>query len=398
MDPFARVPLAWCNLVHDKRRCAVCVAGVGCAIVLMFMQLGFWYSLLDSSVALLHQLDADVFVMSKARYYLAIRERFPVHRIEQARAVPGVALAYPLYLEPYGILWRDPEGGPLRYEAGDASARPIRVIAFNPAYPAVRDPEVRRQLALLHVPGNVLLDRRSKAAYGERAAPRQREAAGIAIEVVGTFSLGTDFTCDGTLITSDETYAELIPYQPVSSGSPLRMADVGLIKVAAGADPDEVKKQLQAQLPDDVTVLTFAEVVRLEQFFWQMTTPIGLIFTFGLVMGFLVGFVICFQILSADVADHLKEYATLKAIGYRARYLDGVILTEALWLTVLAYGPALLLTAVLYELLGGWTGLPLTLTLPRSAAVFALTAVMCTLSGLGALQKLRTADPAEVFQ
>ena len=42
----------------------------------------------------------------------------------------------------------------------------------------------------------------------------------------------------------------------------------------------------------------------------------------GVVLGFVVGMVICYQILTSDVADHLPEYATLKAIGYTNRYLS----------------------------------------------------------------------------
>ena len=86
----------------------------------------------------------------------------------------------------------------------------------------------------------------------------------------------------------------------------------------------------------------------------------------GLIMGFVVGVVICYQILSADVADHLPEYATLKAIGYTDRYLTGVVLREGLLLAVLGYVPALGLSWLLYRLLGAWTGLPLVMTVGRA--------------------------------
>jgi putative ABC transport system permease protein len=395
MPLFSRVPLAWCNLVHDKRRCAVCVAGVGCAVVLMFIQLGFWNALLDSSVQLIGQLNADVILMSKARYYLSIRERFSINRLEQAKAISGVEAAYPLYLESYAFRWHDTEGA-RRFERGEPSTRPIRVIAFNPEYPALRDPEIHSQLGLLRLPGRVLVDRLSRPVYGRADPGLWRELADTRIQVVGKFSLGTDFTCDGTIIMSDLSYADLMA-EANGPLPPLRLADIGLIKVHPGASPARVRDQLNAVLPDDVRAMTLDEVASLERLFWQLTTPIGLIFMVGLVMGFLVGAVICFQILSADVADHLKEYATLKAIGYQPSYLDGVILTEAIWLTLLAYGPALALTWVLYELLARSTGLPMYLNVARCTLVFVLTTGMCTLSGLLALQKIRTADPAEVF-
>ena len=40
-------------------------------------------------------------------------------------------------------------------------------------------------------------------------------------------------------------------------------------------------------------------------------------------MGVLVGLVIVYQVLSTDVADHLREYATFKAMGYPQRFFLG---------------------------------------------------------------------------
>src|SRR5262249_36783592 len=121
------------------------------------------------------------------------------------------------------------------------------------------------------------------------------------------------------------------------------------------------------------------------------------VFGLGMGMGFIIGAVICYQILFADVADHLAEYATLKAIGYRNRYLTWVILQEALLLGVLGFLPGLALGWLLYTGIAGWTGLPLRLTLARSLLILVLTVMMCVLSGAIALAKVQSADPAEVF-
>ena len=45
-----RVPLAWCNLVHEPSRLVRCCGGVAFAVVLMFMQYGFRNALLDSMI------------------------------------------------------------------------------------------------------------------------------------------------------------------------------------------------------------------------------------------------------------------------------------------------------------------------------------------------------------
>src|SRR6516165_3721835 len=99
MLPFSRVPLAWLNLTYDKRRLVVRVLAVAFAVFLMFVELGFWNALLDAGVQLIQQFQGDLIIVSKARYAMAIKEQFTRRRLDQARTVPGVKAAYPVYLE-----------------------------------------------------------------------------------------------------------------------------------------------------------------------------------------------------------------------------------------------------------------------------------------------------------
>ena len=55
----------------------------------------------------------------------------------------------------------------------------------------------------------------------------------------------------------------------------------------------------------------------------------------------LVGLVIVYQVLSTDVADHLREYATFKAMGYPHRFFLGIVFEEALILGVIGFVPGL---------------------------------------------------------
>lgn len=396
MPLFRRVPLAWSNLTHDRRKFVVSLLGIGFATMLMFVQIGFRNALLDASVAIVDELDAEVLILSKSRYSLAVRDRFTLHRLEQARSIPGVVDAFPMYLEPHGNLWRDTDAGKDRFTLGEPAANPIRVIAFDPDRPVFRSAEIQKQSYLLREMGSVLMDRLSKQDFGMRATGIRRELAGGSIHVVGLFTLGTDFTSEGTLLMSDLTYKQLLGSR-LSPISPLGSADIGLVKLAEGADPETVRDALNLSLPNDVTAFTRTEYVAIERGFWQSATPIGVVFAFGVAMGLLVGSVICFQILSADVSDHLKEYATLKAIGYTNGELSRVVLAQAAWLSFLAFWPALIVSLTLYQLLGHVTGLPLRLTLGRGLFVFMLATGMCMASGMLALRRIKSADPAEVF-
>jgi putative ABC transport system permease protein len=114
-------------------------------------------------------------------------------------------------------------------------------------------------------------------------------------------------------------------------------------------------------------------------------------------VGMVVGGIIVYQILFADVNDHLPEYATLKAMGYSNSFLAGVVIQQAVILAALGFLPGVAMSIVLYRVSGEATRLPLEMTLERALFVLGLTVTMCTISALMALRKVRSADPAEVF-
>jgi putative ABC transport system permease protein len=219
----------------------------------------------------------------------------------------------------------------------------------------------------------------------------QTEVNNRRVSIMGLFNLGTSFGIDGNLITSDLNFLRLFPMKEEG------LIQVGVIQLSAGVDPDGMRNQLAAALPNDVEVLTKAQLMRREIAYWSSATPIGFIFAFGAIMGFVVGMVIVYQILFADVSEHLAEYATLKAMGYADRYLFFVVLYEAVVLAVLGYIPGLAVSFQLYRLTTLATHLPMNLNLEAGASVLGLTIVMCGISGLIAVRKVRSADPAEIF-
>jgi putative ABC transport system permease protein len=387
-----RTPLAWKNLIHDRRRLAIALAGIGFAVLLMFMQTGFRYALFDSTVEVVRDLDAEIVIVSQAKYSLATNIPFPLARIYQARAVPGVRGAYPLYIEPFYATWKLP----------GSKAHPIRVLASHPRDSVFALPDVRRKSALLEAPGVALVDVRSKPKYRlpdrqeDLLALRDAELCRRSIRPVGTFRMGTDFANDGNLIMSAANFARYFPGR-AGGNDPLSLVDVGVVQVAAGVDPQVVVERLAAALPDDVDVYTKDGFTRREIQFWARSTPIGYIFTVGVIMGFVVGVIICYQLIYTDISDHLAEFATLKAMGYGNRYFGGVVLCQSLYLSVLGFLPGLLVSLVIYRWLAEYTGLVMRMTAVRAGEVLLLTAVMCVVSGCLAIRKVLSTDPAELF-
>ncbi len=387
-----RVPLAWRNLTHDRRRLAVAVCGIGFAVVLMFMQTGFKNALFDSTVKLLDDLNGDLVLIAKARYALPANQTFNLRRIYQARACEGVRAAYPLYVERTRAVWKQP--GERGY--------PIRVLACDPTDPVLRIPEIGQHADALRGKGTVLIDERNKSCYAPNGSCKPCEQwrdvtlSAQTVRIVGTFRLGTDFANDATLFTSSANFAKFFASRS-PGGDPLEWVDLGVVLLEDGADPQEVKRRIAERLPDDVGVYTRAEMIDRERNFWSNSTPVGYIFLLGTVIGFVVGVIICYQIIQSDVADHMAEFATLKAMGYRNRYFVGFILLESFFLSVLSFVPGLLVSYGLYEALARSTGLLMMMTMPRAALVYFLTLVMCVVSGCLAMRKVAAADPADLF-
>ena len=97
------------------------------------------------------------------------------------------------------------------------------------------------------------------------------------------------------------------------------------------------------------------------------------------------------------MTQHLPQYATLKAMGYRDSDLFWVVIQESIILSLVGFFPGMALSVVLYRFAAKATLLPLRMPFDRVATVYALTLVMCMISGALAMRKLRRADPAEIF-
>jgi putative ABC transport system permease protein len=372
------------------------------------MQYGFRNALLDSSALLIGRFNADLVLVSGRSNNLATNESFSRLQLVRAAGVPGVRSVVPLYIESNLAILRDTNP-----ELQDRKpSRHIRVIGLVPDDEPLLIPELDPSpdrpgslAAALNEPGTALFDRMSMrdrnkptgSVFGPLTPGLETELAGRGVRLIGGFDLGIDFNSEGTLIVSRETFGNLlrVPYYP---GEPLDQIQVGLIRTEPGASVAEVERRLRETLAEgDVLVFTKQELLDREVDFWRDETPIGFVFDLGVAIGFLVGTVICYQILSSDVADHLAEYATLRAIGYPGRYLNKVVLQEGLLLAVGGFLPGLALSALMYWYLHAATGLPLRLTAWRAGFIFLLTVAMCSVSAWLALRKAREADPAEVF-
>ena len=381
-----RIPLSWLLLTRQPVRLLVALAGISFAGILMFMQLGFRDGLFDASVTAHRLFDADVVLISPRSASSVSMEAFPRRRLVQTLADPDVEGVTPVH---WGLmLWRNPE---------TRRNRSILALGFNPDDPFFVDPSLAEKTDALKQKGRILFDQLSRPEFGPIAdwyrdgRVVETEIAGNRVRVAGLVSLGTSFGADGNLLTSTETFLDLMPQKPPGA------IEVGLVRLKPGADPEQVVSRLSQRLPKDVLVLTKQGFIDFEQNYWKSSTSIGFIFTLGAAMGFVVGCVIVYQVLYTDVSDHLPEYATLMAMGYRLSHLLGVVVREGFYLAVMGYVPAYMAGQGLYWFVRDATKLPVGMDLSRALTVLVMILVMCMLSSLLAMRRLIDADPAEIF-
>jgi len=148
-----------------------------------------------------------------------------------------------------------------------------------------------------------LFDRASRPEFGPVGekwrpdAPVSTELNDRAISVVGLVEIGPSFGIDGTVLTSVDNWLRLFPDRSRNQ------IQLGLVTLKPGVDPAAARDRLRSYLPTDVLVMTKADFAAREKAYWNGATPIGYVFAFRAIMGLVVGAIIVYQILFADVPD-----------------------------------------------------------------------------------------------
>ena len=404
-----KTPLAWKNLVHNKTRTAVGIAGVGFAVILIFMQMGFKGAIRKTATQIYDALDFDLMIRSPAYLHLTEARTFPRERLYQAGALPGVERVRPFLI---GLSdWQAPlRGAPLVELTEDdrrGQWRGMIVLGTDPYDAGFTRPDIRQAASLLTDSRFVIVDTKSKPEYGPAVGDTFSDAdvgvetamAKRGVRIVGLFTLGTGMACNGACMTNFDGFARVCPWQAPD------LVNFGLVKLAPGVDPEEAKAALISLMglspgpgsEDDVEVLTRAEVNAREEHRWVVETPLGQIFSLGVWVALFVGVAIVYQVLSTDIDNMMSEYATLKAIGYDNRYLTSVVLLQSVLLALVGFVPSMAVSLGLYHLVEATSGMPMMMTWQIAATVLVLAVAMCVVSGLAALKKLFAADPADLF-
>ncbi|HAT84762.1 ABC transporter permease DevC [Cohaesibacter gelatinilyticus] len=383
---LGRIPIGWLQLTHNKGRFWVALFGVAFANVLVFVQLGMLGALNNSTIQPYQLLDADIIISASDSNTLLDGGNVARQHMLQALAIADVKSGASVYFGK--VDWRVTND---QISAMQVVGMPIESVDF--IAPALRPSFLHLSLA-----DTALVDRKTRGGTKEffdnlsPLTPAIYELNNRQVKLLGAMEIGAGFSADGNLLMSDQSFLRLS--QQRSSAAPNHI----LLKVKQGASIERVVTLLKNLLPEeDLLIRSFNQAAADEQAYQTSVKPVGIIFGFGTIIGVLVGIVIVYQILSTDVADHLKEYATFKAIGYKQAFFLGIVFEEALILAVLGFIPGTLAAMGIYKLLALKSGLPVGLTLGRALMVFIGTIVACSISGAIATRRLSQADPADLF-
>ena len=378
--------VAWCQLTHNKVKLAVAAAGVVVAVMLMLVQLGIRRGAMDNSVAVARRVTADLVIVSPRTKTIFASAQFPRRLLYRVGSDPNVLAISEMYMGQ----------GRLR-NPWNKLEFPVSLYGVDPSAGMMELPGIERFTEELNDIDRLLYDGMSRTNYGP-IKQYLAENGSLDVEVnlrkvrlIDSIDVGISINTDGNLFTSPVNFLRLFPDRKPGS------VDMGLIRLRPGTDTQAARASLRQYVGTEAKILTREELVAAEIVFIRENAPIDFIFGMGAAVGFFIGFVVVYQILYTEVTNHLPQYATMKAMGFSDRYLLQVVLSQSVILAFLGYLPGFVLALGLYRVATKAIQMQFSMTVERALFVFALTIVMCGLSAMIAIRKVRTADPADVF-
>lgn len=384
--------LAYKQLSHRGAKLVGALMGVCVAIILIFTQVGFRNALYDSAVGIPRALDADILIAGPTFHSWGDAPPWmPRAVLYEAASIPGVKSALPLYANTIPVA-----------SPRDGNSLATYLLAFPPHAPVFARADINSRLNDISLPERVLLDRESRddfelARHRIEAGERSNLTVLSAIDslqkevkIAGLFAIGPSFTIDGALVTSDLNFHRI-------TGIPLDRISIGVVRVAEGVAPEAVRDRIQAKLGNRAKVFLKTDFIQNEINYFSSEKPIGYIFNLGLVVGTLVGIVFILQALHGIVNDNIREYATLRALGYQQGFFITLVSLVSLAISILAYVPSLLVSWAVYAAATAATKLPLLMKPGNMALILVLVLLMGQVATLLAIRRLKKANPVDLF-
>jgi putative ABC transport system permease protein len=372
-----RIGLALRLLLHNRLRLLIASASVAMGVIIVFVELGLLLGMLDAQSIVANLVRGDLLIMNIARVNLHRWDKIDLVRLEQAASVPGVARVTALYQDHVGL--RNP---------ADKRVRRIILYAFPPDDIPFKLDDPAAISHALKISHGFLYDRLSRPIFGQFGVGDDIQIDTVPLRVGGYVSIGADIVNDGNILMSEGDWLARLP-----DSKPI----MGLIHLKPGASVEAVRQRILQSLPPDVTVLTPSETAWRETMYTLRTAPVGLLFAIGMLAGLVIGTINCYQVLYNEITDHLRQFATLKAMGFSNNFLRRIILGQAMVLSVAGFSTGLLFAWFADRYIAGQSMLPIGIGPASGVIVGCFTLVMCMTAGLIAIRRVAVADPAALY-
>ena len=380
------LPLAWFLLSRFRAKFAAAIAGIIFATILIHVQFGLRAALFESSITLFKSFNADVVLINKLTVASTSFQPFDRMRLALFERYPEVTHTIPIRYK--FVRWRYP---------GTPQTRLAVMLGFNPRATVFKNDDIINQQEALVVPGRILYDELSRKEFGTVSQDYNSGQPVIVyvnkerVRVIGLVKLGTSFSYDASFLTSLSTFQDLTDLSPEN-------IEIGLIKLNPGTNPDAFIHDIRNSLPDDVKAFSLGDFLKFEQNYWDQSKPVGFVFAFNAVLGFIVGMLILYQILYTDVSNHLSDFSTMLALAFTYNEIRLIVFRESLILTLIGYPLGVFSAMILFSFINLFTGLPVAMSPIRALLCFLIILLMSTCSALLAMKKLDDANPVEVFE
>lgn len=366
------------TLLADRGKLCTALVGVVFSVVLVNLQGGLFLGMIFKASLLVVNGHADIWVGHRQMHNVEFPRDIPRRWVYRIRAVEGVKRA-----DAYLIGFSDmtlPDGG---FE-GVAVVGVDRHSELGKAWSLAEGPS-----DALHRTNAIVVDdcEDFKLAYPQ--VGEVREIGYRRARITGKSHGIMGFQVAPYVFTGYEQAAQYLRKNPSH-------CSYILVELEPGADAQTVCAAIRTRVPE-VDALPSQQYGRECVNFWMTRTGIGISFGAATILGVLVGLVMVGQTLYAMVLDRLVEFGTLKAIGATEWQLLTILLSQAIFMSLV--GSVLGLSLVIFiQTTCTSPNAPIVIPQWLSLSSCVLVLVICLVSSLIPYSRIRKVDPLVVLQ
>ncbi len=365
------------TLFSDRGKLLAAVVGVVFSLVLVNIQGGLYFGLMDRASMLINIAGADIWVGHRLVENVDLAKEIPLTRISRIKGMPGIQDVQP-YVVGKGLATL-PDGG----------FEDVWIIGCDPKSWLGAPNCVEGTLADLAEGDRISMDELDGPKLGYAKIGDVIEINGHRAKVAAKTRGLLGFMTTPNLFTN-------LPAARRYANLPDAYCHYFLVKADGNTDIPALANQIRERLPD-LDVYTADQFRNISRDYWMNRTGIGISFGTSTLLGLIVGLVMVGQSLYALALDHLSDYATLSAMGAGSGAISGIVMIQAL--AVAAIG-SVVGTALVLMIRASWSDPMAPIVIPPKLLVGGIVLVfgICCVGAMLPLLRIRKVDPMMVLQ